>query len=268
MEPDLQQLQQYYGTSISPNNKGSYIPVISNPLIFQPGEGWTYSPGLGWVGKLVERISGHTLEEYMKKNIWELLGMKHISFFPGKYEALVKRRISIAGRDGQGRLILCPEIPQSLFFEADINSGEAYGGGGCWSSAESFVPLLQSICANDGRVLVPSLVDEMFRPQLPPGAKEALNHDAIFKATFGTLFNMDSQPVDSGLGGEVNMIDEPGQQRAGTMYWFGLPNVICWIDRKAGLYGLYFSQLLPMGDAKVNELFVSFQKAIYAKFGH
>lgn len=51
------------------------------PLLFEPGTGWMYGCGLEWVGKLIERVNNVSLEEYMKKNIWEPLGIKDISFW-------------------------------------------------------------------------------------------------------------------------------------------------------------------------------------------
>ncbi|KAM0812141.1 putative Beta-lactamase-related domain-containing protein [Seiridium cardinale] len=156
------------------------------------------------------------------------------------------------------------------FFEARPED-DAYGGGGCWCSAESYLLLLQSLCANDGRVLEPSLVDEMFRPQLGSKGKASLNQAAqnfgSFRLTFGQAFDMDTQSLDGGLGGEIGLMNEIGFQRAGTMAWFGLPNTLAWIDKESGLCGAYFSQLLPMGDAKVKELAKLFQQAVYQTYG-
>ncbi|KAK9417288.1 putative Beta-lactamase-related domain-containing protein [Seiridium unicorne] len=170
----------------------------------------------------------------MRTNIWDPLAMRYMSFFPASDDELEKRRVK----------------------------GDAYGGGGCWCSAESYLLLLQSLCANDGRVLEPSLVDEMFRPQLDSKDKASLNQAAqnadLFRQTFGQAFDMYTQSLDGGLGGEVGLMNDIVLQKAGTM---------AWIDKEFGPCGAYFSQLLPMGDAKVKELAKVFQQAVHQTYG-
>lgn len=35
-----------------------------NPRLFEPGENWRYGTNTDWVGKVIEKVSGSTLEEY------------------------------------------------------------------------------------------------------------------------------------------------------------------------------------------------------------
>jgi len=72
--------------------------------------------------------------------------------------------------------------------------------------------------------------------------------------------------------------EETGMQK-GTMLWNGYPNMLWvrhtpyylrlqlmdrqWVDRKAGVCGLYANQLVPAGDAKVVKLQRAFQKETY-----
>ncbi len=51
-----------------------------NPLLFEPGTRWHYGTSLDWAGKLVEKISALTLEQYFQNNILQPLGMKSTSF--------------------------------------------------------------------------------------------------------------------------------------------------------------------------------------------
>jgi CubicO group peptidase (beta-lactamase class C family) len=47
-------------------------PIVDNvpgPLIFEPGTRWQYGQGLDWTGRLVEAVSGLTLEDYFQQNI-------------------------------------------------------------------------------------------------------------------------------------------------------------------------------------------------------
>ena len=64
---------------------------VPGPLIFEPGTRWQYGQGLDWTGRLVETVSGLTLEDYFQQNICTPLGMADTSFiFPAdKFERLV-----------------------------------------------------------------------------------------------------------------------------------------------------------------------------------
>lgn len=54
--------------------------IASMPLCFHPGERWMYGLSLTVIGRLVEVLSGMHLSEYMKKTIWEPLGMTGTCF--------------------------------------------------------------------------------------------------------------------------------------------------------------------------------------------
>lgn len=60
-----------------------YIPSLSQvPLEFQPGSRWTYSPGAGFdpLGRIVEIVSGQSLDQFLKQRIFDPLGMKDTFF--------------------------------------------------------------------------------------------------------------------------------------------------------------------------------------------
>jgi len=51
------------------------------PLLYQPGEDWSYGPQLSILGALIEIIDGRNPENYMKDEIWDPLGMIDTGFF-------------------------------------------------------------------------------------------------------------------------------------------------------------------------------------------
>lgn len=239
-----------------------------HPLAFQPGHGWSYGPGLDWAGKIVERLSGLKLEAYMRAHIWAPLVMRNLAFDLRTRPDLEPRRVSLSARGGDdGRLAYTDQGYTFPYWERD----DHYGGSSVWASAESYLPLLQTLCANDGRVLSPALADELFRPQLGAEAKAALNHTVkavdLTRRVYGNSFDTHSQEFDHGLGGVVGLRDDADSRRAaGTLSWGGLPNLIWWIDRKTGLCGACFTQLVPVGDVKVNNLMKLFEKAVYERY--
>lgn len=48
----------------------------------QPGEKWEYGVNMDWVKRLVERVSGLTLDEYLREHIFKPLNMSSPFFFP------------------------------------------------------------------------------------------------------------------------------------------------------------------------------------------
>jgi CubicO group peptidase (beta-lactamase class C family) len=55
--------------------------LATMPLNFNPGEAWEYGPATDVVGRLVEVISGLTLDEFLRKRIFEPLKMSDTHFY-------------------------------------------------------------------------------------------------------------------------------------------------------------------------------------------
>jgi hypothetical protein len=71
---------------------------------------------------------------------------------------------------------------------------------------------------------------------------------------------------DYALGGLILTSDSPDGKKAGIMIWGGYPNLIWWIDRKAGLCGLYAGQVVPPGDAKCAALTRKWEEGVYGLY--
>ena len=68
---------------------GTVAPLT--PLMFEPGSRWQYGTSADWSGRLVETVSGLTLEQYFQKNILGPLGMHDTSFIvqAAKFDRMV-----------------------------------------------------------------------------------------------------------------------------------------------------------------------------------
>ena len=76
------------------------------PLLHQPGAVWDYGFGLDVLGLVIEQITGMTLGEYFRENIFAPLGMEDTSYLVPASKA---DRYAIAGpgaseRTGPARL--------------------------------------------------------------------------------------------------------------------------------------------------------------------
>ena len=118
------------------------LPI--DPLVCEPGERYVYGLSHDVLGGLVELISGMKLGDYMKKNIFDPLGMKDTTF---TIEQKNYERIACQYEyDSIGRCAI--EIPKDaniLRFGSEYQSG----GAGLLSTVDDFI-LLTDALANDG----------------------------------------------------------------------------------------------------------------------
>ena len=257
----------------------------SYPLLFEPGTDWRYSPALDWAGLMVERVNDNmSLQAYMQKNIWEPLGIKDITFWLKDRKDMEKRMPDVSMRDPSGGAAAIYSEGMPVFRK---DPTQCTGGAGAKASAPEYLKILHAILVNDGTLMKPESMDQLFQPGLSAESKQAmlkLLSDPVTNSQLGGLPL--EKDKDYALGGMVLLEDMPQWKRKGTLAWGGLPNLIwvcndtfllptrdladaCWqwIDREAGLCGLYASQLLPPGDPRSNELNDIFQKAMYKRRG-
>lgn len=118
------------------------LPI--DPLVCEPGERYVYGLSHDVLGGLVELISGMKLGDYMKKNIFDPLGMKDTTF---TIEQKNYERIACQYEyDSIGRCAI--EIPKDtniMRFGSEYQSG----GAGLLSTVDDFI-LLTDALANDG----------------------------------------------------------------------------------------------------------------------
>jgi CubicO group peptidase (beta-lactamase class C family) len=236
--------------------------AYQTPLMFEPDEGWAYSYGMDWAGVAVSRVSKLSLQDYMQKNIWTPLGMTSTTFYIHKRPDLQRRMASISDRADDGKLTR----GVSAQYNIDLFPVDESGGGGCSSTANDYIKLLTALLAPKPKILRPETIDLMFSPNLA-NAKHLMRVHAN-PLSYGLAGNI---PIDSkldyGLGGILNMevVSTTGRAKGG-MQWGGLPNLFWWINRKEGVCGCYFGQLMPAGDRKSFEMYEAFERAINESF--
>ena len=118
--------------------------LAETPLGFEPGTRYRYSLCHDILAGLVEVVSGKTFGEYLKENIFDVLGMKETFFGLPKDEAGLSRMAARYGRDKDGN-------PIRWELKCDYNLSDKYesGGAGLTSSTEDYAIFLDAI-ANEG----------------------------------------------------------------------------------------------------------------------
>ena len=210
----------------------------------------------------MERVTGQTLEEHMKKNIFEPLGITSITFFPDKNPALKDKVPALTTRGPDGKL--------ALHTEPFINTGstDCFGGHGSYGTMSDYIKVQRSLLANDGKLLQPATVDMMFTPQLSPESKDGLA--AFRRSPYGAMAVGEQDPAieaDWGLGGLIFLQDDPGRRQKGTLNWGGMANCFWIIDREADLALTFGTQVLPPGDVMTAETITEVERAVYEMAG-
>jgi methyl acetate hydrolase len=228
------------------------------PLMFDPGARWQYGYGADWAGRLVEIVSGMTLEQYFQSNILQPLGMHDTSFImvADKFDRMVSRH----DRQPDGALKEEPRVlpaPPTAF----------NGGGGLYSTAADYIKFTQMILrrgrAADGRqVLHPKTVEHMSSNQIG-----ALGAGKLKTFTPERSSDVDMQPGASekwGLGFLINTTPYSGGRSAGSLAWAGIWNTFYWIDPKRKICAVIMMQFLPFVDKEAVGLLGDFEQAVYA----
>lgn len=194
------------------------------PLNYQPGKAWMYSASMDIEGYIVEKLSGMTLPEFMRKNIFEPVGMNDAGFFvPEEKRARFATNYSA---DAQGHLTPTQEgggAPTDYATEPTMPSG----GGGLVSTAEDYYRFAQML-ANGGeidgeRVLSPATVKLMTSNHLPAelltGQWGIGQH--VMRPGFGYGFNcaVVFDPAAAAL-----------PDGKGTFFWDGAAGTWFWVD--------------------------------------
>jgi len=134
-----------------------------------------------------------------------------------------------------------------------------------FSTTINYQKVLSTLCANDGKVLLPSTVDELFSPPLSPQDYEALktlSSNPELGSIMGQGKALDAR-LDWGVGGLLNMEFANTGRKSKTLSWTGFPNCFWWIDRERGISEMYFGAPMPTGDIKTSKSFTRFEKIIY-----
>ena len=130
------------------------------PYVYQPGASWEYSSAGDWAGKLEDRLQRTTLTVYMKDYTWEPVGAKEIAFRFDERIDLQTRLADMSMRDpaGSGRAVW---VENNIMAESLIDD---MGGGGAFATPSDYMKIMQSLLKNNGRLLMPETVDQMFSP--------------------------------------------------------------------------------------------------------
>lgn len=204
------------------------------PLLHQPGEKFTYGLSVDVVGRLVEVLSGQPLDQFLRRRLFEPLGMQDTYFYlPAAKQS---RLVTLYTEDQQSKKPvpmpawggMTPDYPKApgTYFS---------GGAGLSSTIDDYARFLQMLL-NEGeldgrRLLKPATVRLMTTNQIG-----ALSQGG---GKFGLGFGLTtaSQAEASGLS-------------EGSYEWGGIFGTTYWVDPKRKVVALIYTQKYPNSTAR------------------
>lgn len=234
--------------------------AFNAPLEFEPGERWEYGISMDWVGKLIEAVSGQSLEIYFREKIFTPLGMNNSGFLMSSAQ---KRRVTtLVQRQADGGLKPAP-------FEMNQRPEFFSGGGGLFSTPHDYMAFLQMLTGGGSfrgaRILNPATVASMFENHI--GALNVVEMKSVQPAYSRSFDEFPGMPHKWGLSFDINTSAGPHGRSAGSGSWAGLLNTYFWIDPVRRVTGAMFTQLLPFFDQRVVALWGQVEEGIYRGIG-
>jgi CubicO group peptidase (beta-lactamase class C family) len=224
--------------------------IAAMPLNYHPGEQWQYSAATDVVGRLVEVISGQTLDDFFKQRIFKPLQMNDTHFYLDDTQG---GRLTAQYTPGENNKIKLedPGSDKSRWITGNAGGNKKVfrGAGGLVSTAHDYIRFQQMV-ANGGeldgvRLLSPrtvSLMIENHTGELPlwlpgPGTGFGLGYAVI---------------TDRGAAATPLSL--------GSAYWGGAYCTLSWFDREQGIVAAVFTQVRPYNHINIRQ---DFQSTVY-----
>ena len=219
------------------------------PLAHQPGAKFSYGLSMDVLGRIIEVVSGQTLDVYFKENIFDKVGMNDTYFYlpESKFDRLVevytKARGQLITFDEMGAAAQAnypKEGPRNIFS----------GGGGLSSTAMDYTKFINTLALGGGDILGKEALAEMSSDQMPDVITEYEDEDSGQSFGLGFTVYLDSE-------------NKRSPKSPGTYEWGGYFNTKFFIDPKEEMVFVGMTQILPFNDnAFWNEMYELIYSAI------
>jgi len=207
--------------------------LASVPLNDQPGTVFRYGYSIDVLGRLVEVLSGKTLDQYFEEKIFRPLGMKDSSFYVPEEKWNRFATLYAPKRGGEkGIQKSTAEAQESFKHKPNL----LLGGAGLTSTLDDYARFYQMLLNNgelDGvRILSPRAVAMMHTDDLE--GRPHIGSTLPAYANFGLTFAINPDPGKSGV---------PASE--GSYWWGGAAGTSFWIDPKEHMFGIFLINVLP-----------------------
>jgi CubicO group peptidase (beta-lactamase class C family) len=207
------------------------------PMAAQPGEQWVYGYNTDILGVLIEKLSGKSLDVFLKERLIDPLGMIDTSFCLPP-EKLSRLAVVYSAKDGKterapspGALQGASHVGQGAYANGPCKAFA--GGAGLLSTAHDYSRFLQMLLqggAYEGK------------RYLSRKSVELMSQDTLVTASYqpGLGFGLGFRVVT-----DLGKFAQPGS--VGDYGWGGAYHSTYWVDPTEGLTVVYMTQLIPNG---------------------
>ena len=143
------------------------VPLwLAAPMQFEPGSRWSYcQSGINAASRVVEVVSGMSFDAFLKKRLFQPLGMKSTTFYPDASER-TRQVTAYAKNTATGSLEAVPPRP-----EFGPRDRPPQGNGGLYSTAEDYGRFCQMLLGGGrfqgARYLSEASMKQLSTPQTP-----------------------------------------------------------------------------------------------------
>mmetsp|Transcript_6786 Transcript_6786/g.17358 ORF Transcript_6786/g.17358 Transcript_6786/m.17358 type:complete len:389 (-) Transcript_6786:216-1382(-) len=231
--------------------------IASLPLCHQPGERWNYSYATDVVGRIVEVVSGESLDQFLQKNFFEPLDMHDTGFVLRGDQKDRLTNLQLAHPKGH-RLDVTAMQHKNKEYTSEKRLFS--GGGGLLSTMRDYARFCQ-FCLNkgelNGRRIIGRKSFEYAVSNHLPGGKD------ILALATPSCESMGIPGIGFGLGFAVDLGTTSMIQSGGTFYWGGMANTIMFCDPAEDLFALLYTQVINLDEIQV-PLRETFTNMVYA----
>jgi CubicO group peptidase (beta-lactamase class C family) len=219
----VDQMYKQLDPSHAPNLQGMIDRLAKIPLLYQPGTRWVYSISMDVQGYIVEKLTGQSLPDFLRNNLFTPIGMRDAGF----YVPADKRARFATGYHQQNGELIAEPTDNGIPTDYDTQPTTPSGGGGLVSTAEDYYRFATMLLNNGElggvRILAPATVKLMTSNHLPASllTGEFAGGLHVMRPGFGYGYNC-AVIFDPP---EANLPDGKG-----TFFWDGAAGTWFWVD--------------------------------------
>jgi methyl acetate hydrolase len=216
------------------------IESLCTPLMYEPGTSWAYSHSIDWVGILVERISGLSLEDYFRKHIFEPCAINSMTFYPT--EAIKAHKMAVCTRDADGKVQV---IPGGYGMGRPTDPAQVsllLGGAGLFGTQKDYLSLLRMILQcdpnsphrSDKPLISGKSFNELFKPSILSDAGCERLSEMVTRPDYITP-KPTPQTINHSIAFLLTQADLTARRKANSGCWSGAAKTQFWIDPTTGI---------------------------------
>jgi CubicO group peptidase (beta-lactamase class C family) len=231
----------------------------SLPLLYHPGFNYEYAFSHEILGRLIEVLSGKSLDLFLKEEIFTKLGMQDTDFYvpTEKRNRLTKVYSQIDGR--------LEELKGPIFDGFYHKIKYLSGGGGLVSTLGDYlrfcIMMLNGGLYEDQRIITEETIELMTSNQLPDGR-------SYLEMQYHPFQDLDvikkNEGYGFGLGVQVKIAENITRNEIGSFGWGGALNTLFDVDPKNNLISIIMTQHCPATNEWIQPVdWLLFNKLVY-----